>query len=385
MAAPKAITCFATWLDTSEEEQIQELEQFMRAKKIDLPDPLGKDLPEQVLTIVERCGPLFQEEGLSSPDAEGLFFSIASLLCLLPGNQTQMVVELLCDQIISEAGAGKDRNSALKLRILNLMYVHFDEGDPLKLTVLLKRLQYAAAHRLGGPLSVDPTKAAMWVKECRCSPVDTRRVYTALWEACRGISRSLSVKFLLESVKTFTEEDTASGLDQARYLVVEVLMDSQVFVFDHILRLPAVRALREEPSHKLLEVFVSGNLGDHQQLWLEYGETFKSAGLDPSSCLQKMKLLALVSLASSSSEVDFSQVERELQIESSAVEQTVVDAVRLKLISAKVDQINRKVLISGAIQRTFGRAQWELIHDKLGTWTKNVQTVHDRLQRTIKT
>ena len=98
-----------------------------------------------------------------------------------------------------------------------------------------------------------------------------------------------------------------------------------------------------------------------------------------------MKLLALVSLASSSSEVDFSQVERELQIESSAVEQTVVDAVRLKLISAKVDQINRKVLISGAIQRTFGRAQWELIHDKLGTWTKNVQTVHDRLQRTIKT
>ena len=54
---------------------------------------------------------------LSFKDAEGLFFSIASLLCLLPGNQTQMVVELLCDQIISEAGAGKDRNSALKLRM----------------------------------------------------------------------------------------------------------------------------------------------------------------------------------------------------------------------------------------------------------------------------
>ena len=62
---------------------------------------------------------------------------------------------------------------------------------------------------------------------------------------------SLSVKFLLESVKTFTEEDTASGLDQARQLVVEVLMDSQFFVFDHILRLPAVRALSGEPSHKV--------------------------------------------------------------------------------------------------------------------------------------
>ena len=62
---------------------------------------------------------------------------------------------------------------------------------------------------------------------------------------------SLSVKFLLESVKTFTEEDTASGLDQARQLIVEVLMDSQCFVFDHMLRLPAVRALNREPLHKV--------------------------------------------------------------------------------------------------------------------------------------
>ena len=38
-----------------------------------------------------------------------------------------------------------------------------------------------------------------------------------------------------------------------------------------------------------------------------------------------MKLLALTSLAASSTEVDFSQVEQELQIESSAVEQTVID------------------------------------------------------------
>ena len=63
------------------------------------------------------------------------------------------------------------------------------------------------------------------------------------------------------------------------------------------------------------------------------------AGLDPSSCLQKMKLLALVSLASSSSEIDFSQVERELQIESSAVEQTVVDGVSVCLCPAHIHMI----------------------------------------------
>ena len=41
---------------------------------------------------------------------------------------------------------------------LNLMYVHFDEGDPLKLVVLNKRLQFAATHKLGVLLGVDCAK-----------------------------------------------------------------------------------------------------------------------------------------------------------------------------------------------------------------------------------
>ena len=38
------------------------------------------------------------------------------------------------------------------------MYVHFDEGDPLKLVVLNKRLQFAATHKLGVLLGVDCAK-----------------------------------------------------------------------------------------------------------------------------------------------------------------------------------------------------------------------------------
>ena len=69
-----------------------------------------------LLPSLPSSPPLRHSTPLSASDAEGLFFSIASLLCLLPGNQTQMVVELFCDQIISEAAA-KDRNTALKLRM----------------------------------------------------------------------------------------------------------------------------------------------------------------------------------------------------------------------------------------------------------------------------
>ena len=52
-------------------------------------------------------------------------------------------------------------------------------------------------------------------------------------------------------MKTFTDADAGSGLDQARQLITEVVMDSQHFIFDHMLLLPAVKALTGEPTHKV--------------------------------------------------------------------------------------------------------------------------------------
>ena len=41
---------------------------------------------------------------------------------------------------------------------LNLMYVHFTNGDPLKFVVLSNRLKYAANHKLGVLINADVDK-----------------------------------------------------------------------------------------------------------------------------------------------------------------------------------------------------------------------------------
>ena len=62
---------------------------------------------------------------------------------------------------------------------------------------------------------------------------------------------SLAVKFLVELVKTFNADDAGTGRDHACQLIVELLMDEQQFVFDYMLNLPAVGALRGDPLHKV--------------------------------------------------------------------------------------------------------------------------------------
>jgi hypothetical protein len=259
MAFNKHIDCFASWLDTTEDQQMKDLEDYCRSKKIDLPDQGKEDPVERLFCIIRACGPLFQEPSTSyqdATDAEGVFFSIASLLCIVPAEKTQEVVNLFCQRITSDSSV----NAPIKLKLLNLMYSHFANGDPLKFVVLTSRLKYTVDHQLGQLLSADADKAAQWVKGCGCSSEGTRQVYTFLWEAYRGVNRSLAVKFLAELVKTYDVEGAGQGVGHARQLIVELLMDNQQFVFDYMLSLPAVMALKGEPLHKVWMTCRHGNI-----------------------------------------------------------------------------------------------------------------------------
>jgi len=49
--------------------------------------------------------------------------------------------------------------------------------------------------------------------------------------------------------------------------------------------------------------------------------------------------------------------------------------VRTKAINAKMDHVARRVVVSRTIQRTFGRPQWQQLHDQLGDWQRNIAQV----------
>lgn len=49
---------------------------------------------------------------------------------------------------------------------------------------------------------------------------------------------------------------------------------------------------------------------------------------------------------------------------------------------ARMDQKNRKVHISSTMHRTFGRQQWQQLHDLLCSWKINLVTVQESLKNT---
>ena len=60
----------------------------------------------------------------------------------------------------------------------------------------------------------------------------------------------------------------------------------------------------------------------------------------------------------------------------------VVNTITSKLIDAKMDQLQKVVLISRCTHRMFDKAQWEALSARLSTWKTNVRSILETVQRT---
>jgi translation initiation factor 3 subunit M len=62
-------------------------------------------------------------------------------------------------------------------------------------------------------------------------------------------------------------------------------------------------------------------------------------------CVRKMRLLSLCTLASSKAEMKYSEIAACMQISEAEVEAWVIKAITAKLLDAKMDQINKTVVV----------------------------------------
>ena len=86
-----------------------------------------------------------------------------------------------------------------------------------------------------------------------------------------------------------------------------------------------------------------------------------------------MRLLTLCSIASGTNELQYSAVARELHIDEDAVEDWVIRGIMEKLLEAKLDQVQKLIIVNRAMPRTFGDKQWEGLTEKLKDWKSNVR------------
>lgn len=58
-----------------------------------------------------------------------------------------------------------------------------------------------------------------------------------------------------------------------------------------------------------------------------------------------------------------------------------ISVLRTKSVRAKIDQLQKKVIIMSTIHRTFGRQQWQVLRQTLMQWRENLSQVQTSLQQ----
>ncbi|UYV76251.1 EIF3M [Cordylochernes scorpioides] len=190
-------------------------------------------------------------------------------------------------------------------------------------------------------------------------------------------------KVMVELLSTYTEDNASQARDDAHRCIVTCLADPNTFLMDHLLNLKPVRFLEGELIHDLLTIFVTGRLEAYHNFYSSNADFVASLGLSHDQCLHKMRLLTFMQMAETCREIPFSDLQTELRLPAKDIEGFVIDALRTKMVQAKIDQMQGKVLIGSTMHRTFGRAQWLQLREFLALWYKNMSTVESSMQTVL--
>lgn len=102
-------------------------------------------------------------------------------------------------------------------------------------------------------------------------------------------------------------------------------------------------------------------------------------GLDHSKLMKKMRILTLISMAEKSNEITFAQIQKELQLEPSQVEQFIIDALKTKLLTARIEQAAKKLQVQSVVKRALNKNHWMQIRDVLSAWKANIRQLKESM------
>jgi len=227
-----------------------------------------------------------------------------------------------------------------------------------------------------GMLETNLDKIKVWMGQWDVSMARYQGLLRSLHEGLLACGSSeQATKVMIELLGTYTEANASQARDDAQKCIVTCIADPQTFVMDHLLTLKPVKFLEGEAIHDLLTIFVSGRLQQYQQFHDRKADFVTSIGLSHDACMQKMRMLTLMSIAETQSEISFDMLCREMMLNEDDVERFILEVVRSKAIRAKIDQVNNQVLLSSTTHRTFGKPQWQHLRDSLVSWQHNLGQV----------
>ncbi|GIX84777.1 eukaryotic translation initiation factor 3 subunit M [Caerostris extrusa] len=363
-----------TFNDATDEEQYQDLRSHLKSLGADISEENSeegylRDLHD-VINASDFC---FREA--NEADAESTLNCIVSLLIMVPPTESEPLVSLFCEKLTR---APSLKMGCVSFKVLQNLFAGIEEKSLLCYDVYFNLVRVAGQTDNVNTVFKDLNKLKSWLFELKVGTEKTQRLLRLLHEVL------VETKVMIELLGTYTEDNASQARDDAHKCIVTSLADPNTFLMDHLLLLKPVRFLEGELIHDLLTIFVSEKLSSYVAFYAANKDFVNSLGLSHEQNLQKMRLLTFMQMAETQKEIPFSIIESELQLNSGEVESFIIDVLRTKLVRAKIDELQQRVLVSSTMHRTFGKPQWQLLRESITVWQVNLNKIQSQLQPVLR-
>lgn len=348
------------------------------------------DATQLIQTIVSEQGAIAALVSLEDEAVSAISLLAACLDRVQSPNSANMLIQL-ADSIIAISKASSGTTSKAISLLATLYNMRSDPTEKVALLVKMIRLG-ASDDLLEAENSVlgkwmEPSALVKMLDEWKVPPAGRRELFQASADA----SSSTKQQFTLLAVETYSNSDVdASGLEAAKQAAIGAIRDPvSLFVQQRkILSLPAIQALEasEAPLFELLKIFQEGNLEDYNSYISTKGgdSVLAQWGLSADDCSRYMRILSLCSLAAEHEEIPYSVVADTLKTDVGDVEKWVIAAVSSGLLSAKMDQLQQKVMVERSVVRKFDMEQWKALQSRLHLWKQNVGGILEAYKQSLK-
>jgi len=368
------------FIDLPEKEQAGEIRQYLISAGADLNANGKESIHEELSCLLDACDNWLKSA--SDADLEAVMNSFISLILYCTFDEK--LTRKFCAKL-TEMGASSN-NALLRIKILNNLFVGLPVTNSLRYDVYIGQLRLASKFGQTSDIMTQLKQVKAWLKTWNVDMEQRRVCYRELHAALKDEQKSdEATKVMLELLSTYDEMSAVLAKDDAEKCVIDFISKPDIFIMDHLLLLKPVMILQGQPIHRLLEIFVSGQLADYLEFYEAHQDYVTEIGLDHEANIHKMRILTTLSISIQDKEVSFDYMKSILGFgDDDEIEEYIIDLIKSKLLHAKIDQMNEKMIIRSTSVRTFGLNEWQQLEGKLETWYVNMQAIRSNLEQVVQ-
>jgi len=216
------------------------------------------------------------------------------------------------------------------------------------------------------------------LRELNASSFQKRKIYEIVLKHIRDWRSNYVYDFWVKYLSAYDENEPIPNdvKEEANSFILTVIKDLEIMRMDQLLASYVVKSFKNDKkfakTYRLLEIFTCKGYKEYMDFHRKNEEYIANSGLKHDDLVTKIRLLTLMSLASSQHIILYSEVSKILEVDESDVEFIVVEAITSEILDARIDQLNRRIVVRHAESRVFGEEEWKRLDTKIQKWKDNM-------------